>query len=143
MADSQGNADLKRIYKAWLREHVDRQPRGLHARLAKRFGTNKSFISQVLNPESPTSLPPRHLPALLETCEFTHDERDKFLSLYSRAHGLGPSEVATLSGSGNNRIEIALPDFRDAAIQNHVEKSIRSNAESIIALARLADRAGN
>jgi len=119
---------------------VNRQPRGMLARLAKRFGTNKSFVSQVLNPKLPTSLPARHLPALLEVCKFTPDEKNRFLDLYSIAHGLDLNEVESSVDSRMFRMEIALPEFRDSEIRKLVVQSIKSNAETIISLAKKADR---
>ena len=140
MAESRGDANLIKVYKTWLRAYVDKQPRGLHARLARRFGTNKSFVSQVLNPDLPTALPPRHMPALLDICGFNRGEKDRFLEMYANAHGLSPGEIEALSGPGKLILEISLPEFENVEIRSLVEKSIRSNADAIIALAQIADR---
>ncbi len=83
--DEQG-AEAVAVYKRLLADVIDRRPSGTRQRLAAALGKNRSFISQITNPNYLTPIPARHLDAVFEICHFSAEERRLLhRSLYARA----------------------------------------------------------
>ena len=75
-------ADYKRV----LQEVCDNRPSGTRGRLAIALGTNRSFVSQLVNPVYAMPIPAQHLETIFEVCHFSPAEREAFLAVYDRAH---------------------------------------------------------
>jgi hypothetical protein len=75
-------ADYKRV----LQEVCDNRPSGTRGRLAVALGTNRSFVSQLVNPVYAMPIPAQHLHTIFEVCHFSPAEREVFLAAYDAAH---------------------------------------------------------
>lgn len=73
-------------YKTILREVLDARPSGTRQRLADALGKNRSFVSQIANPQYTTPIPANHLDLILDICHFPPTARERFLKAYGRAH---------------------------------------------------------
>lgn len=131
--------DSLAAYKTLLRHLIDRRPSGTRQRMAEAFGTHKSFISQITNPNYRVPLPAQHIPALFDVCHFSEEERERFLKLYTRAHPNQVLAIEGLAGIERDVIHIVLPVFQDLALRRDVESAIRSVADQIIKLAQSRD----
>ena len=123
-------------YKRLLKDCLDRRPSGTRQRLAAALGTHKSFISQITNPNYRVPLPAHHVPAILQICHFSPEERDAFIVAYEKAHpGQLPSGTVDSQPLGQT-LTIEVPRFADPARQAEVAETIREVAARIIALAK-------
>ena len=77
-------------YKRILAQVLDRRPSGTRQRLAAALGKNRSFISQICSETYTTPIPHGHLETIFEICHFSHVEKARFLTAYSRAHPRKP-----------------------------------------------------
>ena len=108
--DAQG-AEAVAIYKRLLAGVIDLRPSGTRQRLAAALGKNRSFISQITNPNYLTPIPARHLDTLFEICHFSAEERRLFIDAYTRAH---PNRPALVHDSQRTRAHtVYLPDLGD------------------------------
>lgn len=140
MTDSGSQAnDAITDYKALLRSYLDRRPSGTRQKLAEAFGTHKSFISQVINPNYRVPLPAQHIPALFKVCHLSPEEQRNFLDVYARAHPGQFAAIEELASFEENVLRIPLPDFADQAQRRQVEQMIKSYAERVISLLRDVD----
>ena len=101
--------DAVSAYKILLTEIIARRPSGTRQRLAAALAKNRSFVSQITNPNYSTPIPVSHLDAIFEVCHFSASERRGFTSLYALAHpkrNLG-------EGSGRTALAVQLPDLGD------------------------------
>jgi len=73
-------------YKRILQTICDNRPSGTRGRLALALNTNRSFVSQLVNPTYAMPIPAQHLQTIFEVCRFSPGERSVFLGLYDRAH---------------------------------------------------------
>jgi hypothetical protein len=116
-------------YKAILRQVVENRPSGTRQRLAKALGTNRSFISQIVNPAYATPIPAQHLKTIFQICHMTPVERADFLAAYQDAH---PGRLESIQeGRPMREITVALPDFGDAVRNAHADALIRSLARGL------------
>lgn len=83
---AEAQAEAVAEYKAILREVLDARPSGTRQRLADALGKNRSFVSQIANPQYATPIPATHLDLIFEICHFPPATRERFLSAYARAH---------------------------------------------------------
>ncbi len=125
---------LVAAYKAILKEYIDRRPSGMRARIAATLGKNKSFVSQLTNPVYPMPIPARHLPAIVDICHFSAEERRTLLKAYAAAHpGKQTDEGAARAGAPPRRkpltVEIAVID--DPRKQHALEALVREFAERV------------
>jgi len=108
--DAQG-AEAVAIYKRLLADVIDLRPSGTRQRLAAALGKNRSFISQITNPNYLTPIPARHLDTLFEICHFSGEERRRFIEAYTRAH---PNRPALVHDAQKTRAHtVYLPDLGD------------------------------
>jgi hypothetical protein len=108
--DEQG-AEAVALYKRLLADVIDRRPSGTRQRLAAALGKNRSFISQITNPNYLTPIPARHLDTLFEICHFSAEERRLFIEAYTRAH---PNRPALVHDAQKTRAHtVYLPDLGD------------------------------
>lgn len=104
-----GQADAVAEYKTILREVLDARPSGTRQRLADELGKNRSFVSQIANPQYATPIPARHIELIFDICHFPAATRERFLDAYGRAHS---SRLAqTHAASRLRRRTLLLPDL--------------------------------
>ena len=101
------------VYKALLRDVLDRRPSGTRQRLAVALGTNRSFISQITNPAYDVPVPAQHLGTIFEICHLSAGERATFLTAYRRAHPRRLLEP--VAGSRSRVLVLSVPDLGSAA----------------------------
>jgi hypothetical protein len=141
MADgSSGAHDAIAEYKALLREYIDRRPSGTRRKLAEAFGTHKSFISQIINPNYRVPLPAQHIPALFRVCHLNAHEQRAFMEVYARAHPGQYGAIEDLASLEEDVLRIPLPEFSDPGHREQVEQLIKEFAERVIALVRDAEK---
>ena len=73
-------------YKRLLQIVCDNRPSGTRGRLAVALGTNRSFVSQLVNPAYAMPIPAQHLETIFEICHFSPADRAAFLAVYDNAH---------------------------------------------------------
>lgn len=116
-------------YKAILQEVVENRPSGTRQRLAKALGTNRSFISQIVNPAYATPIPVQHLKTIFQICHMTSIERSSFLEAYQEAH---PGRLETMQeGRPTREITVSIPDFGDAVRNAHADTLVRTLARGL------------
>ena len=130
MSDAQNGpvADYKRI----LQTVCDNRPSGTRGRLSVALGTNRSFVSQLVNPVYAMPIPVQHLETIFEVCHFSPHERATFLSAYDRAHP-GRRE-ASESATGTRLITIAVPNLGHAGRNQIIEDMIEEYAHQLVRL---------
>jgi len=106
------SVDAVREYKTILREILDARPAGTRLRLAMALGKNRSFVSQIANPQYATPIPIRHLDTIFDLCHFPEAARRRFLDAYAKAHPV--RRMGDRSGLKMRRQVLALPDLGDA-----------------------------
>jgi hypothetical protein len=119
-------------YKRQLQAICDKRPSGTRGRLAHALGTNRSFVSQLVNPIYSMPIPPQHLEKIVEVCHFSQAERRTFLAAYDRAH---PGRRAGPQESGRIRnITLGVPDLGHARKNQAIEELLRAYAEQLVRL---------
>jgi hypothetical protein len=121
-------------YKRVLQQVLDARPSGTRRRLAEVLGKNRSFISQITNPNYSVPIPARHLDRVFEVCHFSAAEKAKFLHAYHSAHphrapGAAPS-TRWLD------VIVRVPDLHDREKNKIMESFLNDTAQR---LARLLD----
>ena len=131
-----GGADAPLVvYKALLRDLIDRRPSGTRQRIAQALGKHKSFVSQITNPSYPVPVPARHLSAIFEICHFSPEERRAFLKAYGAAHPRQSLHLADSPAQAAMTLNISIPAYHTAGRQAQVAESIRAHAMQVLALA--------
>lgn len=128
--DSSTVAEYKRV----LQQVLDTRPSGTRRRLAEALGKNRSFISQITNPNYSVPIPARHLDRVFEICHFSSAEKAKFLEAYRRAH---PHRAPGAAPNTRWReVAVRVPELHDRARNKIVEDFLNETAQR---LARLLD----
>ena len=127
-------ADAMVRYKEILRQVLDKRPSGTRQRLATALGKNRSFISQIANPQYATPIPARHLDAIFEICHFSKDMRTRFMAAYAEAHPVRLTPHA--SGMKLRRHTMLLPDTGDAKKNHELDALV---AEFVAKLVKIID----
>lgn len=132
----ESQAEAVAEYKGILREVLDARPSGTRQRLADALGKNRSFVSQIANPQYATPIPAKHLDLIFDICHFPPATRDRFLKAYARAHSSRLAEKH--SASRLRRRTFALPDLGsperndqlDALVSDFVRKLAKVMGET-------------
>ena len=132
MTDDDANATVA-DYKRLLQQVCDNRPSGTRGRLAVALGTNRSFVSQLVNPAYAMPVPAQHLETIFEVCHFSPAEREAFLAAYDEAHP-GRRDSAERS-AGTRAISLMAPDLGSARRNKAFDDML---AECAHQLARLA-----
>jgi hypothetical protein len=127
-------------YKALLRAYIDRRPSGTRQKLAEAFGTHKSFISQITNPNYRVPLPAQHIPALFKVCRLNAQEQRDFLEVYARAHPGQYGAIEDLASVEKDVVRIPLPHFENPALREQVEQLVKDFSERVVTLVKEAER---
>ena len=121
-------------YKRILQRIIELRPSGTRQRLAAAIGKNRSFISQICNPNYPTPIPVEHIDQIVRVCHFSPNELDEFMAAYQQAH---PRRLQRLEPeSKGRRLTIDVPDFGDDAINRAFDQTIADMAKRIGKLVR-------
>lgn len=123
-------------YKRLLKTYLDRRPSGTRQRIAAALGTHKSFVSQITNPNYRVPLPAQHVATIIRLCHFSLEERRAFLDAYRSAHPGQPVFPEEVPSAVGRVLEIEIPAFEDAALQQEVVEAIEEMARRIIDLAQ-------
>ncbi len=129
--------DLIRRYKTILQQVVDRRPSGIRLKIAEGIGRNKSFISQITNPNYGIPIPKRHLPLIFELTHFTAEEKSQFLSYYRSAHPrVGARAADHPSNEDSRALRLQLPRLASTKLEAKVDKMVRDFAHRLSELMR-------
>ena len=119
-------------YKRLLQQVCDNRPSGTRGRLAVALGTNRSFVSQLVNPVYAMPIPSQHLETIFEVCHFSPAEREAFLAAYDKAH---PGRRDTGEPSAGVRvISLTVPDLGDARRNHAVDAAMAEYARQLARL---------
>ena len=120
-------------YKRILQIICDNRPSGTRNRLATALGTNRSFVSQLVNPVYVVPIPAQHLETIFEVCHFSAADRSAFLAVYDQAHpGRRSSADAEL---GTRLISVRVPDLGNPAHNKAIDDMIADHARQLGRLA--------
>jgi hypothetical protein len=117
-------------YKRLLQAVCDKRPSGTRGRLAVALGTNRSFVSQLVNPVYAMPIPAQHLETIFEVCHFSPAERATFLAAYDRAHP-GRRESGEPS-VGLRVISLTVPDLGNARQNQAVDAMFMEYARHLV-----------
>jgi hypothetical protein len=122
-------------YKRLLQAVCDNRPSGTRGRLAVALGTNRSFVSQLVNPAYAMPIPAQHLETIFEVCHFSSADRAAFLAVYDNAHPgrREPGEAA----AGSRVVSLTVPDFGNARRNQAVDALIAEYGRQVARLAAL------
>ena len=128
VADPSAVADYKRI----LQQVLENRPAGTRLRLAESLGKNRSFISQITNPNYSVPIPAAHIERIFEICHFLASEKAQFMEVYRRAH---PHRAPGNSGSARWReIMLRVPDLRDREKNKQLDELMKEMLQRVLRL---------
>jgi hypothetical protein len=128
VADPSAVADYKRI----LQRVLENRPAGTRLRLAEALGKNRSFISQITNPNYSVPIPAAHIERVFEVCHFLAGEKAQFMEVYRRAH---PNRAPVKSGGGRSReIVLRVPDLRDREKNKQLDELMKEMLQRVLRL---------
>lgn len=136
MPDASANDDAVAEYKRLLKRFLDMRPSGTRQKLAQAFGTHKSFISQITNPNYRVPLPEQHIPALFRVCHLSADEQAEFLTLYRLAHPAQALHVNARENASEKALAVPVPEGLDDDARHEAEQLILDFARRVFALVR-------
>ena len=111
----------------------DNRPSGTRGRLAVALGTNRSFVSQLVNPAYAMPIPAQHLETIFEVCHFSQAERAAFLAAYDQAHP-GRRETGE-PAAGTRTITLTVPDLGNARRNQALDAMVAEYARHLVRLA--------
>jgi hypothetical protein len=128
VADPSAVADYKRI----LQQVLENRPAGTRLRLAEALGKNRSFISQITNPNYSIPIPAAHIERIFEICHFLASEKAQFMVAYRRAH---PHRTPGNSGATRWReIVLRVPDLRDREKNKKLDELMKDVLQRVVRL---------
>ena len=122
-------------YKHLLQTVCDNRPSGTRGRLAAALGTNRSFVSQLVNPAYAMPIPAQHLETIFEVCHFSPADRAAFLAIYDNAHP-GRRETGE-EVAGMRVVSLTVPDLGNARRNQAVDALIAEYGRNVARLATL------
>jgi hypothetical protein len=134
MNDAVGSETVA-AYKRLLQTVCDNRPSGTRGRLAVALGTNRSFVSQLVNPAYAMPIPAQHLETIFEVCHFSPADRTAFLDVYDNAHPgrREPGEPAAES----RVVSLSVPDLGNARRNQAVDAMIAEYGRQVARLVAL------
>ena len=121
-------------YKRLLQQLINGRPSGTRQRLATAIGKNRSFISQISNPNYPTPIPVEHIDTIMQVCHFSPTEQAEFLDAYRRAHPRRLQKVEP--ATKRRRLELDVPDLGDPDANRAFDQAITDMAKRMAKLLR-------
>jgi hypothetical protein len=128
------NEDLIAAYKDLLRGYLAVRPSGLRKKISEAIGTNRSFVSQITNPNYRVPVPPHYVRIIMDVCHLSPAERGTFLNAYIAAHPAHAELTGRQPVSRETGMFIDLSAVRDDEIRDHIRRSLRVVAETMIAM---------
>lgn len=128
--------ELIRSYKILLKDAVESRPSGIRLRIANIIGKNKSFVSQITNPNYKTPLPEKYVDAILDTIHLTPKERERFLDIYRRAHPRSRPQPAEPNHEDTRLLKLELPRLESRQLEARIDQMIQQFARNLSDLAR-------
>jgi hypothetical protein len=126
--ESSSVADYKRL----LQQVLENRPSGTRGRLAEALGKNRSFISQITNPNYSVPIPARHIEPIFEICHLLPAEKKEFLAAYGRAH---PNRAGKNSDKARSReVVLRVPDFRDPEKNKLLDELLKDTVQRVVRL---------
>ena len=126
---SRATGSLVADYKRLLQGVLENRPSGTRQRLARALGTNRSFVSQMVNPAYAMPIPSQHLETVFEICHFSQSERNAFLEAYIRAH---PERRDSGDATARPRIiSVTVPDLGDARRNRALDEMVARFARQL------------
>jgi hypothetical protein len=122
-------------YKRLLQIVCDNRPSGTRGRLAVALGTNRSFVSQLVNPAYAMPIPAQHLDTIFEVCHFSPADRAAFLAIYDNTHP-GRRETGE-EAAGTRVVSLTVPDLGNARRNQAVDALIAEYGRHVARLAML------
>ena len=139
LASEQSKKKLIEVYKGLLQEYLNRRPSGTRMKIATALNKNKSFVSQITNPNYSIPIPATHLAKILEICRFSAKERETFLKAYTDAHPnykYRIDKTESKKASSNRQITIDIPVLEDSVLQAKIEQMIKDYALQLFSLVK-------
>jgi hypothetical protein len=135
MNDAAVEGETVADYKRLLQAVCDNRPSGTRGRLAVALGTNRSFVSQLVNPAYAMPIPVQHLETIFEICHFSPADRAVFLAVYDSAHPgrRVPGEEAV----GTRVIAVTVPDLGNARRNQTVDALVAEYGRHVARLVTL------
>lgn len=128
VAEVSAVADYKRI----LQQVLENRPAGTRLRLAEALGKNRSFISQITNPNYSVPIPAAHLERIFATCHFLAEEKERFMAAYHRAH---PNRVPGGAAEGRWReVVVRVPDLRERDRNRQLDELVKDIVQRVVRL---------
>jgi hypothetical protein len=121
-------------YKTILRDVLDKRPSGTRQRLATALGKNRSFVTQIANPNYLVPVPVQHLPMIFEICHFSAAERDAFIKAYHVAHPRRLFPVPHLAPTRS--LTVVVPDLGSAKRNAALDELMREVAARLAQILR-------
>lgn len=125
-------------YKSILSDVINARPSGTRQRLAALLNKNRSFISQLTNPEYSTPIPAKHISSIFETCDFSDNQKEQFLDAYKMAHPA--AKLETIGENSNKEIVVNVGVFESNDLNKALEKMIQEYAQSAYKILKGLDR---
>ncbi|HEX3346664.1 MAG TPA: hypothetical protein VHS58_01025 [Acetobacteraceae bacterium] len=119
-------------YKRVLQTVCENRPSGTRGRLAAALGTNRSFVSQLVNPAYAMPIPAQHLETIFEVCHFSPSERAGFLAAYDRAHP-GRRDAGD-EGTRTRVVSVRIPDLGHPRRNQVIENMLAEYARQLVRL---------
>jgi hypothetical protein len=119
-------------YKRTLQEVLENRPAGTRRRLAEALGKNRSFISQITNPNYSVPIPAPHLETIFEVCHFLATEKTQFLKAYARAHPHRAPQNHT--GPRWRELVLRVPDLRDREKNKLLDELLKETVQKVVRL---------
>jgi hypothetical protein len=123
-------------YKVLIRSYLAIRPAGLRKKISEAIGTNRSFVTQITNPNYRVPIPSQYIHKIMDVCNLSPVERANFVKAYLEAH---PSNVDLLgvqtSSDSETALTIDLSAVEDATTREMIKRSLRNIADILIKVA--------
>jgi hypothetical protein len=128
------NEDLIWAYKDLIRGYLAIRPSGLRKKISDAIGTNRSFVSQITNPNYRVPIPSQYIHTIMDLCHLSPVERAAFLNAYLAAHPANTELTKNKTSSKDNVYSIDLSSVSDEETRELIKRSLRVLAETLISL---------
>ncbi len=128
------NDDLIGAYKDLIRSYLAIRPSGLRKKISDAIGTNRSFVTQITNPNYRVPIPSQYISKIMDVCHLTVVERSNFMNAYLAAHPGQADLLNARSSAKEASFTVDLSTVEDVETREMIKRSLRSVAETLIAM---------
>ena len=128
------NDDLIGTYKDLIRSYLAIRPSGLRKKISDAIGTNRSFVTQITNPNYRVPIPSQYILKIMDVCHLSTLERSNFIKAYLAAHPGNADLLSARSSSKDASYTVDLSSVEDSESREMIKRSLRSVAETLIAM---------